>query len=1165
MKSARFGLFALLIATLALAQSNGAPVVEPSNGRYSAQEPARTVALSARDQAQRRQSGAAQPELRSGRLLRSHKSGRLPQGNTAGLVSATQIPVGLPCNGYPNCASSQSPFPPVVGSFTSTPNVATVVKTHHPVGWAISVELSNPNGTFSPALTNVTDTTNEYDPLFVGSLLGDGVDDLVLIHYVSGSYEVFLNARDGSGSFYSQGVIAVTSNMIVGGTLAVDPNSGNLDLLLVDGASPANVYTFLGNGDGTFQAPTTAPLNIQLNANYPFTTVVFANLANHTNGKLDIAANAANNNQVNVFVANSSGYNKAVPLSSPDGTYFSCFNTAGDLSTTNGPPDLVSANCRRNAITIYVNGGEGSFAQGVYYPVDGDPVGVTIADVNQDGKNDIVSVNGQSADIATLLGNGNGTVQAEGPGFVTGGAPQVPAVLVDLNGDGNLDALVLDDEYSYAFLQGNGNGTFVSGTNYYAINGNGFAEGYTIASGDFNGDGIPDFVIGNSNSNTDAGITVFLSNSNGTLQPGVNYYGAPSANLEYVAVGDFNNNGNLDIAATDSVNGGVQIFIGNGKGTFTAGPTFKTDQVSTSTYGIVAQDLNGDGLPDIAVVNNPTQVTADVGVLLNTSKSGSFSFASPTNYPLSMVATEITAGTLESGLTLAVPLYGTNSNPGTAVATFLDNGNGTFGSEVDVSLVNGNLTFHNPYSAVIGDLNGDGIPDMAVTIDDETNQSNQGLALVLGNANGTFQAPTFLPTTLQDPSTGYPFPAYVKIGDINGDGIPDLAYTNSNFGTVGVLFGQGGGNFQNPTEYPAGGSAFGLALVPNSTGEINVAASGNSNDFSGVTLLLNDSSGIYPAASFSPTSLNFGDQGVWIPSNPLSTTLTNTGTVPLTISSIQLTGLPGDQSYTQTNNCPASLQPTHSCQITVIFTPTSTGTLNAAITVTDNAPGSPQNVPITGVGEPGQVTFSPTSLTFATQVVHTLSPKQAVQLTNTGVGQLRIGSIGVKGAFIQSNNCPFFLNPNNSCTFEVQFRPTGEGVENGALTLHDGAPGSPQSVPLTGTGTFVELTPTKVNFGNEKVGKQSTPRKITMANKGNAVVNITSITITGADPTDFSQTNNCPAQLAAGTNCTITVHFKPLTTGELTADVSVADDGGGSPQTATLIGTGITGTSPDGR
>jgi hypothetical protein len=249
----------------------------------------------------------------------------------------------------------------------------------------------------------------------------------------------------------------------------------------------------------------------------------------------------------------------------------------------------------------------------------------------------------------------------------------------------------------------------------------------------------------------------------------------------------------------------------------------------------------------------------------------------------------------------------------------------------------------------------------------------------------------------------------------------------------------------------------------------------------------------------------------------------------------------------------------------VIFTPTSTGTLNAAITVTDNAPGSPQNVPITGVGEPGQVTFSPTSLTFATQVVHTLSPKQAVQLTNTGVGQLRIGSIGVKGAFIQSNNCPFFLNPNNSCTFEVQFRPTGEGVENGALTLHDGAPGSPQSVPLTGTGTFVELTPTKVNFGNEKVGKQSTPRKITMANKGNAVVNITSITITGADPTDFSQTNNCPAQLAAGTNCTITVHFKPLTTGELTADVSVADDGGGSPQTATLIGTGITGTSPDGR
>jgi hypothetical protein len=1138
-------LFATVVSMLVLAQSNSALLVNQSNGVASASSPAGTRS---------HKKAARVVKTRAAR----QKFNR-PPGSPLGLLSATQIPVGLPCDGYPNCSASQSPFPAVLGSFTGvgTSNLATVVKTHHPIGWAISVEVPNSNG-FTPALTNTTSTTSEYDPILMGSLLGDGVDDLVLIHYLSGTYEVLLNTRNGTGEFQSQGVVSVTSNEILGGTLAVDSKSGDLDLWLVDGASPGNVYTLLGNGNGTFQKATSVKLNIQLSAASPFTTVVVANLAKHTNGKVDIAANANSNNQLNVFIATTSGYSNGVALGTPDGTYFSCFNTAGDLSTVNGPPDLVSANCRKNNITIFVNNGSGTFASGQYYSVLGGPIGASIGDVNGDGVNDVVTVEGQSGDIASLLGNGDGTVQNETGGFVTGGSPQVPAVLADLNGSGNLSAFVPDDEYSYAYLTGNGDGTFASAINFYAKGGNGLPKAYAIASGDFNGDGIPDFVIGNSNSGVNAGITVFLSNANGTLQRGVNYFGSATANLEYVAVGDFNNNGTLDIAATDSVNGGIQIFTGNGDGTFNLGSTFASDSVQASTLGIVATDLNGDGLPDIAVVNSTSATTADVGVLLNTSTKGSFSFAKPVNYPLSNVGTLISAGTLKGGLTLVVPLYGTASNPGSALATFLDNGNGTFQAESDVDLMNDGIIYYNPFDVAIGDVNGDGIPDLTVTIDDVSNLNDQGLAVLLGNSNGTFQAPTALATTLQDPSTASPYPAYVQIGDINGDGIPDLVASNSNFGTVSVLFGAGGGAFDSPVEYPAGKLTYGLALADiTGDGTIAVAATGNSTDFSGITVLLNANAASLPSVSFNPTSVNFGNQGVGIASSPQVITLTDTGSAVLFIKSIAITGT-NSGDYAQTNNCPSSVQPNGSCQISVTFTPTATGTRSADVTVTDNASNSPQSVPLTGVGTPPGTTFNPTSLTFATQLVNTTSAAQPVQLTNSGTGLLEISKISVTGAFLQNNNCPSNLQPNASCTFNIEYKPTGKGTQNGSLNVADNAPGSPQQVPLTGTGTWVQLAPTSLSFGNQKVHTKGAAKKITMTNKGTGPVNISGISITGTDAKDFTETNNCPAKLASKAKCTIKVIFDPKVTGQLSADVSVSDDGGGSPQTVSLSGTGTT-------
>jgi hypothetical protein len=198
----------------------------------------------------------------------------------------------------------------------------------------------------------------------------------------------------------------------------------------------------------------------------------------------------------------------------------------------------------------------------------------------------------------------------------------------------------------------------------------------------------------------------------------------------------------------------------------------------------------------------------------------------------------------------------------------------------------------------------------------------------------------------------------------------------------------------------------------------------------------------------------------------------SSGTVNIT--SIVTTG-----DFSQTNNCGSAIPAATNCQLMVTFSPTATGPRAGAVTITDDAPGSPQVINLTGTGLGAlvpQVSLTPSSLTFAAQIVGTTSPAQVETLKNTGLATLNITKISASGDFAESNDCGGSVKAGNSCQISVTFTPTTTGTRNGTLSVTDDAAGSPQTVPLSGIGSEFQLaasapSPATVTAGGSATSK----------------------------------------------------------------------------------------------
>jgi len=322
-----------------------------------------------------------------------------------------------------------------------------------------------------------------------------------------------------------------------------------------------------------------------------------------------------------------------------------------------------------------------------------------------------------------------------------------------------------------------------------------------------------------------------------------------------------------------------------------------------------------------------------------------------------------------------------------------------------------------------------------------------------------------------------------------------------------------------------------------------------------------------------PTTLVFGPQVTGTTSAQQNITVTNTGDFNVTFTNVTIT-----TNYALANGCTGALPPGSACNIGVTFTPTSAGVKAGTVTITDNSTvgTGTQKVTIsgTGIATSADILLSQATVVFDAQTVSTLSFPQIVYYYNEGNTTSTIASVVLSG----TNPGDFSLSGSGCvattqvpalsyCTIRLTFTPAAAGARTASLTVKDSDPGSPRTIAISGTGVSssvpeVGFLPASLTFTTQDEGTTSAAKNINLTNNG--LGNLTGLTIGigGADPSDFKQTNNCPATLAAGFSCNIAVTFAPTAVGTRTATVTAKDNAAGSPQSAALSGTGAAGALP---
>jgi hypothetical protein len=475
----------------------------------------------------------------------------------------------------------------------------------------VVVLLSNGNGTFKAAKAYLV--PGGVDIVALGDFNGDGKLDVAVTN--GGTYDM-VSILPGTGSGTLKAAVPFGTNFGPGGMGVADfDGDGKLDLVTADSGAPfgvtvGSISVLLSNGKDMFAARTDYSVGGE-NVTGAYSGIAAAALTGNGKPDLIVPITYAYPYEISILMNKGNGtFKPFVSYPLPTGAIAVA---AGDFNNDH-KPDIVVANGNGTGfITVLLNSGTGTFPTYTQYSINGISAGLAVGDFNKDGNLDIVATNGSQSTISVLLGNGTGAF----PSFATypTGSSPYGVTVGDFNGDGWPDIAVANESsgtVSILINKADGTGTFLPKVDYAAAGG---GAPLTLAAGSFRGNGIIDLAV--ATNSAFGGIEVLLGKGDGTFQTAVPYDTLNNANG--VVVGDFNNDGNLDmavsIASAGSAFGFVTIFPGLGNGTF--GPEV-TLTSAPLPYGIVAADFNGDGGLDLATGNGTTEGdTGSATVLLN--------------------------------------------------------------------------------------------------------------------------------------------------------------------------------------------------------------------------------------------------------------------------------------------------------------------------------------------------------------------------------------------------------------------------------------------------------------------------------------------------------------------------------------------------------------------
>jgi len=321
-----------------------------------------------------------------------------------------------------------------------------------------------------------------------------------------------------------------------------------------------------------------------------------------------------------------------------------------------------------------------------------------------------------------------------------------------------------------------------------------------------------------------------------------------------------------------------------------------------------------------------------------------------------------------------------------------------------------------------------------------------------------------------------------------------------------------------------------------------------------------------PIALLSATSFSFGSLPIGQASSAQTLIIASNGGQALSLNKLAITGAnPGDFAETDTCHVPTVLQPGNSCSALIVFSPSAAGSRSAALTITSNASPATESAQLSGTGlaPAPAVTLVPGSLDFGT-VTQGSNASLNVSVTNSGTAPLHITTVVLGGANANDYNsssptCNSAVAVNSACTIIVTFTPLASGLRSATVTVTDDSPGSPQTIAVKGTGVAtgpgVTFSPAVPSFPTITQGTSGGAQTLTVTNSGTTSLHISSVVLGGPNSSDFNLANNCIAPVAPTVSCTLSLGFNPLAAGQRTANLTIADDALGSPQTISLNAT----------